>query len=187
MNMPEQTDATDEVRAIRALAHPLRLDLLDLLRFEGPSTATLLGQRLGESSGATSYHLRLLARYGFIEDAPSEGKRERWWRYRERMVTIPESQAGDMQERQLLAELLSREAHALDRYLVARSQLGEWDKVAFFQSRALRLTVDELDALRRGIEALLEPLRRADAGDAPADTLPVRVLTFGFPVPLEEK
>ena len=58
-----------DVTAVRALAHPLRLELLDLLRFEGPSTATLLANRVGESSGTTSYHLRQLARYGYIEEA----------------------------------------------------------------------------------------------------------------------
>src|SRR6516225_9301904 len=101
----------NEVQAIRALAHPLRLELLDLLRFEGPSTATLLGQRLGESSGATSYHLRQLARYGFVAEMPSEGTRERWWRYQERQLMIPGGEASDREERTLLAELLSREAH----------------------------------------------------------------------------
>ena len=186
MERPTHIEKSDEVRAIRALAHPLRLELLDLLRFEGPSTATLLARRLGESSGATSYHLRQLAHYGFVEEVPPTGKRERWWRYQERKLTLPEGQAADTQERGLLAELLSREAHALDRFLTARSRLGEWDKAAFFQSRALRLTVAELETVRRGIEDVLEPLRRADAEDAPEDALPVRILTFGFPLPLEE-
>ncbi len=180
-------EKADEVQAIRALAHPLRLELLDLLRFEGPSTATLLGLRLGESSGATSYHLRQLARYGFVEEVPSEGKRERWWRYQERKLMIPEGHASDMEGRHLLAELLSREAHALDRFLAARSHLSEWDRAAFFQSRGLRLTADELETVRKGIEDLLAPLRRADAEDVPADALPVRILAFGFPFPLEEK
>lgn len=66
---------------MRALAHPLRGRLLGLLRLDGPSTATLLGQRVGESSGATSYHLRQLAVHGFVEDVEGAGRgRERWWR-----------------------------------------------------------------------------------------------------------
>jgi hypothetical protein len=69
---------------VRALAHPLRLELLDLLRFEGPATATLMARRVGESS----YHLRQLARYGYIEETPCQGGRERWRRYRERPVTV---------------------------------------------------------------------------------------------------
>jgi DNA-binding transcriptional ArsR family regulator len=173
------------VRAVRALAHPLRLRLLDELRFGGPATATLLAQRVGESTGATSYHLRQLHRHGYVEDAEPRGGRERWWRYRERRMVVP--QGGDpVGSRTLLAELLSREAHALDRYLSAPVRSAEWDDAAFFQSRALRLTAAELAAVREGIEALLAPLRRADAENPPAETSPVRVLTFGFPLPLEE-
>ena len=68
MGDAEHCAEPDPVRAIRALSHPLRVRLLDLLRFDGPSTATLLARRVGESSGATSYHLRQLARHGFIEE-----------------------------------------------------------------------------------------------------------------------
>ena len=116
MNKASQAD----VAAVRALAHPLRLELLDLLRFEGPSTATLLAGRVGESSGATSYHLRQLARYGYIEEERRSG-RERWWRHRDRQVTIPRSEVPVFHT--LLAELLSREAHALERFLTERSRL----------------------------------------------------------------
>ena len=185
MATPPEDGGTDNVRAVRALAHPLRLRLLDELRFGGPATATLLAHRVGESSGATSYHLRQLARHGYVEDAEPRGGKERWWRYRERQVVVP--QGGDPGDsRTLLAELLSREAHALDRYLAAPTRAPEWDDAAFFQSRALRLTPAELHALRDGIEALLAPLRRADASNPPAGTSPVRVLAFGFPLPLED-
>lgn len=68
-------------RTLRGLAHPLRMRLLNTLREFGPATASGLAGRLGESSGATSYHLRQLASYGFVEDAPELGKgRERWWK-----------------------------------------------------------------------------------------------------------
>lgn len=68
-------------RTLRGLAHPLRLRLLNTLREFGPATASGLADRLGESSGATSYHLRQLASYGFVEDDPERGKgRERWWK-----------------------------------------------------------------------------------------------------------
>jgi len=173
------------VRGVRALAHPLRLKMLDLLRFEGPATASLLAERLGESSGATSYHLRLLAKYGYIEEAPRRKGRERWWSYRERRLTLPRggSDAGDSE---LLAALLTREAHALDRFLARRSRLAEWDDAAFFQSQAFRLTAHELAELRAEVETVLAARRRADDEDAPGDALPVRILAFGFPVVAEE-
>ncbi|NED15988.1 helix-turn-helix domain-containing protein [Streptomyces sp. SID9124] len=70
-----------DARALRGLAHPLRIRLLNALREHGPATASGVAERLGESSGATSYHLRQLASYGFVEDDPTLGKgRERWWR-----------------------------------------------------------------------------------------------------------
>ncbi|GHC85006.1 hypothetical protein GCM10007079_27520 [Nocardiopsis terrae] len=68
--------------ALRGLAHPLRARILDELSVHGPATATILGNRLGESSGSTSYHLRQLARYGFVEVEPGPGQRDRWWRLR---------------------------------------------------------------------------------------------------------
>jgi DNA-binding transcriptional ArsR family regulator len=174
----ERTDPA----VVRALAHPLRLRLLDLLRFDGPSTATELGQRLGESSGSTSYHLRQLARYGFIEEAPARGGRERLWRHRQRSVML---EAGGAGGRELLAELLSREAHALDRFLAQRELTPEWDAGSFFATRALRLTSTELAELRDGMDELLDRFRRAEEDDPPADARPVRLLAFGYPLSLE--
>src|SRR5215208_8282986 len=72
-----------------ALAHPFRFQLLELLA-EGPSTASRLGRRLGESRGVASYHLRRLARAGAIVEETGLGtRRERWWRRRERVLVIP--------------------------------------------------------------------------------------------------
>jgi DNA-binding transcriptional ArsR family regulator len=181
-NMDETVAPTD-MGAVRALAHPLRLQLLDLLRFEGPSTATLLARRVGESSGATSYHLRQLARFGYLDEMPGRSGRERWWRYRERPVVVSGG-AGDRPGRQLVAELMTREADALDRFLAAGPPEPAWDAASFFRTRALRLTAAELEELRRGIDALLAPLRRAD-DEAPPEARPVRLLVFGFPLSLE--
>ncbi|MEA5055092.1 MAG: helix-turn-helix domain-containing protein [Propionicimonas sp.] len=67
--------------ALKAFAHPLRMALYTALTEDGPATATQLAERLGESTGQTSYHLRQLARHGFVEDDPGHsGGRERWWR-----------------------------------------------------------------------------------------------------------
>jgi DNA-binding transcriptional ArsR family regulator len=70
-----------DARTLRAIAHPLRMRMLGLLRVEGPATATSLAARLGESSGTTSWHLRQLAEHGFIvEDTEQGNRRDRWWR-----------------------------------------------------------------------------------------------------------
>src|SRR5215475_15177552 len=68
-------------KTIRALAHPLRLDLLQLLGVSGPATAAQCGRVLGVSQASCSFHLRQLAKYGFVEDAgPGADRRERQWR-----------------------------------------------------------------------------------------------------------
>ncbi|WP_369369715.1 ArsR/SmtB family transcription factor [Promicromonospora sp. Populi] len=66
--------------ALRALAHPLRIRILDLLPIRGPLTASKLGEIVGESSGSTSYHLRQLAKHGLVREVEGKGTaRERWW------------------------------------------------------------------------------------------------------------
>jgi DNA-binding transcriptional ArsR family regulator len=173
-----------DVRSLKALAHPLRLELLELLRFEGPSTASALARRVGESSGATSYHLRQLARHGYIEEdeRPAHG-RERWWRYRERMVSVRDP--GAPSEAAAALELVGREARALGRFLADREQVEVWDS-AFLRSRALRLSPAGLGELERGIAALIDQLPTADATDAPEDAVPVRFLALGFPQTMED-
>src|SRR5690242_6940874 len=80
---------------LRALAHPLRLQLLELLSSDGPATASQLGRRLGESSGATSYHLRALHRAGMVEEAEQRNARERWWQRSQERLLIPNSVPED--------------------------------------------------------------------------------------------
>jgi DNA-binding transcriptional ArsR family regulator len=76
---------------LRALAHPLRLQLLETLGAEGPATASQLARRLGESSGATSYHLRALHKAGMVEEAERRNGRERWWQRVPERLFIPNS------------------------------------------------------------------------------------------------
>ena len=78
-----------DVTQLRALSHPVRMRILGLLRTLGPATASRIARRLGQNSGATSYHLRQLATHGFVEEAPELGnKRERWWRASSLMTSV---------------------------------------------------------------------------------------------------
>src|SRR5689334_2879622 len=78
-----------ETSRLKALAHPLRTQLLDALSAYGPATASALGERLGESSGATSYHLRQLEKAGFVREDPDRGSgRERWWERVPESITV---------------------------------------------------------------------------------------------------
>src|SRR3954471_18053351 len=81
--MPEPLQGTIELtdpRALRAVAHPVRLELIGLLRREGPLTATAAGALIGESPANCSFHLRQLAKYGLVEEAGGGRGRERPWR-----------------------------------------------------------------------------------------------------------
>src|SRR3954470_10131891 len=76
----QRTVQLTEPRALRALAHPIRLKLIALLRRGGPLTATQAGERIGESAASCSFHLRQLAKYGLVEEAGGGRGRERPWR-----------------------------------------------------------------------------------------------------------
>jgi DNA-binding transcriptional ArsR family regulator len=71
-----------DAKVLAALAHPLRTRLMDLLRVEGPATASVLAERTGQAVGNISHHLKTLAGCELIEEAPelARDRRERWWR-----------------------------------------------------------------------------------------------------------
>src|ERR1700735_5631714 len=91
--MPEQERPSakrlTDPRALRALAHPIRLDLLAALRTEGPLTATRAGELLGESSASCSFHLRQLAKYGLVEEAGGGAGPERPWQATAMLTDVP--------------------------------------------------------------------------------------------------
>ncbi len=168
-------------QALRAMAHPLRLRLLGLLRLEGPATATLLGRRLGESSGATSYHLRELARYGFVGEVEGRGTgRERWWQALHRITSWdPEDFADEGSE---VVDELNRQMVAMrGQYLAAWLRQGddlpqEWDGAAELSDWGLRLTADEARAMAREVGQVLDRWStRALDREPPAGSERVRV------------
>jgi len=180
---PEPAVQVTDVRALRALAHPLRNRLLGRLRLNGPATASQLGRVFGESSGSTSYHLRQLAAYGFVEEIEGEGSaRERWWRARHRMTSW---QAADVVAQEGGAEVedemtrLQLDAHA--RVLTAWRQQNEqldpaWTAVASLNDYALRLQPDEARALAAELDAVLNrwmDAHPADSGPEAGDLVSV--------------
>jgi len=164
-------------REIRALAHPLRLRLLELLR-EQPATASILAKRLHESTGATSYHLRELHRFGFIEEDVERGTaRERWWRRRERMLLVGPSPGDEPESDAAFATLqsvfLERDSAALDRF-VRLELTPRWRRASMIGNWSVYASPDEVEELTRQVVALVDGLRRA-AEEAPADARPVHV------------
>lgn len=159
-------------RTLRGLAHPVRVRLLGMLRIDGPSTATKLGERLGLSSAATSYHLRQLATYGFIVDAEDlSAGRERWWRAAHRVTTFdltPSSDPDSAAEGEAyLRSIVEISAGNVQRYLDVRPTLPpEWQGAGTLSDLTLRLTPEQADELGRQMWALVDALPRADDPDA---------------------
>ena len=153
-----------------AMAHPLRLEIIGLL-VDGPATASMLARRLGESSGSTSYHLRVLARAGAVVEDPELGtRRERWWRRPDPFVLIPTD--DDLEGRAITARMLglflARDEQARRR-LVTRDPGAAWRKGAFVGNWFVELTPEEADALAERLVELVQELRTRSAPMPGAD------------------
>jgi len=189
MAAPERRDVNDP-SALRALAHPLRQRLLDQLRFAGPATATALAGRLGESSGATSYHLRQLAKYGFVEEDASRGsRRERWWRHVPADFRFAPGPRPSTELRAASVELarfqVERDRQILDAFLAQQERWRDWHDAVLLSSSATHLTKAELAELgERLIEVVKSYWRPPEA--RPPDAEPVALLMYGLPWPGQE-
>ncbi|MFE4540583.1 ArsR/SmtB family transcription factor [Streptomyces scopuliridis] len=184
---PEHRERTLDARSLRGLAHPLRIRLLATLRHDGPATASQLAERLGESSGATSYHLRQLATHGFVEDDPTRGKgRERWWRASEEGVRFgPDLHADTNPAVRGALDLFLHEIAGIHTQEVA-TWLGtasdwpqEWSHSADLSDFTLRLTAEQLYEMNEKLHEVVESYRTAGPGDEEAPQ--VRVHLHSFP------
>lgn len=98
-----------DTETLRAVAHPIRSRILGLLRYEGPATASQLGRRLDESSGSTSYHLRQLARFGFVEEDPDQpNRRDKRWRATHLVTSWRRPEGADDPEWRQISDALER-------------------------------------------------------------------------------
>ncbi|MDF5752722.1 helix-turn-helix domain-containing protein [Spongiactinospora sp. TRM90649] len=169
MNRDRPTPLSDP-KAMRALAHPARLAILTRLQIEGSATATEVAEVVGVTPSAASYHLRMLAKYGFVEDAPPRGDgRERLWQARDRgMAVNPEP--GDEPEVRAAKDLLIRTIRAdadgeATRALSQRDREAvEWREAAVWSRSILLLDAEELRTLGRRIEELIAPYRIVERG-----------------------
>jgi len=155
---------TLDAHALKSFAHPLRLRLYELLEELGPSTATRLAAQVGQNTGATSYHLRELARHEMIELAPGLGRgKEKYWRvvpggfsYGEAPAD-PET-AGAME--MLLDEIVRQRGAELARWREEESATPEeWVRVSGLGRRSLRLTPEETAGMRDEVFEVLERYR----------------------------
>ncbi|MEV0987415.1 metalloregulator ArsR/SmtB family transcription factor [Streptomyces sp. NPDC049949] len=185
-NPEEPKVRTLDARSLRGLAHPLRIRMLAALRHDGPATASQLAERLGESSGSTSYHLRQLAAHGFVEDAPEHGKgRERWWRaahdgtrFDEKLL-YDEDPATRGAADLFLHEIATIHTQEMSTWLgTAHSWSQEWRRGSDISDFTLRLTPAQSLELIHKIHELIDSYRDLPPAEG---TATVRFHTHALP------
>jgi DNA-binding transcriptional ArsR family regulator len=185
---PPQRVLTDP-RAIKALAHPARLTVLDALAGGAELTATECAQEAGVSPSAMSYHLRALEKWGFVERAESSGDgRERPWRAIAggwRIESLPDQLAATASSAvvsAMLDRLRSDVAAWFDR---ERDQPKQWRALAHVQNSNLWLTPDEVAELQQLYDEFVERHRGRTADDHPEGARRVRATRVLIPLQFE--
>lgn len=181
--MREHTDP----QTLKALAHPVRLKMLEQLMFHGPATATELAERIGESAPNCSWHLRQLAKYGYIEDVPGEHGRQRPYRAVLRGNSWGSSTASP--ELAVAADAMSevlvdREVGELRSWIQRRTHDPvPWQDATFLNQTITWLTADELDQVGQEIRAIVlrHMDRVVDPSLRPEGARPIRMLAWGVP------
>jgi DNA-binding transcriptional ArsR family regulator len=176
-------------RAMRAVAHPVRIAILEVLGTEGPLTATQAGELIGESPTTCSFHLRQLAKYGFIEEVAGVAGRKRPWRLVHTGLSY--SDVSDDPETRLAANALSRVLHDfyLDRLKegleLRRDVSTEWQQTTGASEFLLYVTPEELRSLDEKVTALIKPYveRISNAKKRPKGSIPIELLFFAYPRP----
>jgi predicted ArsR family transcriptional regulator len=185
---PDPVEIVDPA-AMRALAHPLKWTLMDVLLVEGQATSTRCAELVGESQANCSFHLRQLARYGLVEAAPTTSKKERPWR----LTTTDQTWSAIQPD-----ERRTRAVAELERVFVEHemTKLMRWERTAAtypetWRAAALRsaaqswLTDAELADLGRQITELMLTYRDrlSDPTKRPPGSRAVRLLAVGYPLP----
>lgn len=176
--------------ALRALSHPLRVQIFDILAQEGPQTASTLAEILGESSGATSYHLRALARHDLIREVEGERSgRERWWErppggivYDSRAVEG--SPSGEAALQVAVAEIHRRRHQELMEYFSGRidKEPADWVDASSSMTSGISMTAEQTTDLIRRIESVIDEAVETYRGQKGEDVRRVSVRADIFPL-----
>jgi DNA-binding transcriptional ArsR family regulator len=185
-NGSQPVEITD-LDTLKALANPRRQRILQHLGLHGPATSAGLARELGLNTGATSYHLRELAKHGFVEDVPELGQgRERWWRAPVRDLRIPR-RSGQSEEMRAAVDEMTRwqvadDLDQLARFQEQRDEMGEWGDAFLDSHGSVRLTQAELREFFDDYIHLLNRYKRP-AGQTPDGARTVLVRMFAFAAP----
>ncbi|MFF1967066.1 ArsR/SmtB family transcription factor [Streptomyces sp. NPDC058232] len=178
-----------DAKGLRALAHPVRVQLVGLLRKYGPSTATRLAERLGVNSGTASYHLRQLGAAGFVQEDTERGNaRERWWRSVHQRTWFNDPNLTDREPEAALAYLQSVAATYSLRTQQTLNELQTmpraWRDNFDMSNWALLLTPEETAALNQELRDVIARYRSDTpeaAASAPEGAERVGVITHVLP------
>jgi len=173
-----------EPEALEALAHPLRLELITHLMAAGPATASACARAVRDSPSNCSYHLRVLAQVGLVDEVVSADGRERPW---QALITGFDTGSDDSEaamspeESNLLAVSVQRDQRVLRQYLSRRDgEPGPWRQADLFHAYTLRLAPDELRELNRKLDAAIRPYIAATRVPAPDASELVHVDVHAF-------
>jgi DNA-binding transcriptional ArsR family regulator len=185
---------TPEIRTLKqaaplaALAHPFRARMMDALKVDGPSTASMLAARTGQAVGNASHHLKVLSNADLVEPAPelAKDRRERWWRLvstgtRWSTLDLADDPAAAAAATEAEALQAQRQIDRVRAWLSNSGTDPAWDDAAYATQNWLRLTPDELCEVS---EEVLEVFLRWSGREVPddgADREPVFVYSRGFP------
>lgn len=178
-----------DASTLKALAHPLRLRLLEAIWQMGSANAAELATLLENTQATCSWHLRHLAKFGYLQEVPNTNGRQRRWEL------VPQTQSiSDNQDDRDLAGNASAVETLLARELEA---LVTWRSVRYAQDQQLReaatqhatwcwLTIDEMNELSRAFDKIIDDhvaprALRTHFDHRPPAAYPVRVVSWVIP------
>ena len=184
----EQADdkiVLSDPRAIRALAHPARLAILEAL-FPGEElTATECASLTGLSPSATSYHLKALERWGIVEAGqPRADGRDRPWKAKGRSIEVSSQvpQGTVLAESAVLETFLDRNRALVAEFLDHQaSEPPEWRDGVEVASSDYWLTAEELAEVSQALRSVLQPYEHRRRGSRPDKSRRVRVMRLIVP------
>jgi DNA-binding transcriptional ArsR family regulator len=186
-----ETRKISDARTFRALAHPVRMALLEVLLDGGPQTATQVAERISETPTTCSFHLRQLAKYGFVEEAGGGRGRARPWRLTTIGMTFTPASGDKEAEFASEATLRLFRERQIGRYQTWRATQGlyaeEWRDAATDSEYIFYLTAGELRQMNREVHQVMSRWsqlegRIEDPASRPAGSAQVEALLFSFPV-----
>lgn len=149
-------------RVLRAIAHPVRTRILGEMSAGGPMRAADLARELGVPANQASFHLRQLAKYGLVEEAPDEARdrRDRVWRVTAASaVTVRLSELERVPGGKAAVAVFRRSATSWAHHLVDRAFATDHEEgsgVFAVVDQTVRLTREEADQLRRELSDLVD-------------------------------